>query len=40
MDGMDGNGLKLEEIGQFFSSFGVYVLEKSSKKFLMVSPLR
>ena len=38
-DGMDGNGLKLEKIGQFFQVLMLRV-PKIIKKFIMGSPLR
>ena len=38
MDGMGGNGMKFEKIGQFFSSFDA-TSSKILKKFIMVSPL-
>ena len=37
-DGMDGNGLKLEKIGQFFQVLMLRV-PRNVKKFIMVSPL-
>ena len=38
MDGMDENGLKLEQIGQFIEGLMLRV-PKILKKFIMVSPL-
>jgi len=35
-DGKDGNGLKLEKLGQFFSSFDALFL-KITKKIIVVS---
>ena len=37
-DGMDGNALKFEKTGQFFSIFDA-TYAKNLKKFVMVSPL-
>ena len=34
---MDGHGLKLEKIGQFFLVFKLYMFQKSSRKLLWLA---